>query len=289
MPSQKHRQCRPRSLSLFFALALMLSGLGEAQAATTCHDAVCAPAKPLVSQPLTGNPAAAGIPKPLQSLVALGVAHIVHTFPAPDGLQGYLVSQHGQYEVLYGLHGYLLVGGLITPNGVNATQTLYRKYAPKPDVAAVAAAVQRDSEVVHVGHAGPTVIVFFDPNCIFCHKLYESFAPLVRAGRLRVTYVPVGFLKPSSPGKAAAILTAHDPAAALNEDESRFNTGAEEGGITPVKPTPLIAAAFKRHLHEMQQLQSDGTPTLLYQERGGHWAVNMGVPQNMTAFLAGLK
>ena len=262
--------------------AVLATNLAVTARADSCHDAACTSAA-------AHNAVARAVPKPLQSLVSLGVASIVRMFPAPDGLQGYLVSQHGQYEVLYGLHGYLLVGGLITPNGVNATQTLYQKYAPKPDIAAVAMAVQRDAEVVRVGHAGPAVIVFFDPNCIFCHKLYESFAPLIQAGRLRVTYVPVGFLKPSSPGKAAAILMARNRAAALAQDESRFNAGAEEGGITPVKPTPAVTAALQRHLHEMQQLQSDGTPTLLYQERGGHWAVNMGVPQNMQAFLAELN
>lgn len=232
--------------------------------------------------------AAPTVPQPLESLVQLGAARIARMFPAPDGLQGYLVEQHGQYEVLYGLHGYLLVGGLISPKGINLTQTLYQQYAPKPNTKNVAVAVGRDAHVVREGKGGPRVIVFFDPNCSFCHKLYESFAPLVQAGRLRVTYVPVGFLKPSSAGKAAAILTAHDPAAALAYDEAHFNVGIEEGGITPVKAPPMVAAALKQHLHEMQQLQSDGTPTLLYRTRAGRWAVTMGVPPNMSAFLAKL-
>ena len=229
------------------------------------------------------------VPQPLESLVQLGVASIVRTFPAPDGLEGYLVDQRNQYEVLYGLHGYLLVGGLITPQGINETEVLYRQYAPKPDYAPVAEKVLHDPNVVRVGHAGPSVIVFFDPNCIFCHKLYESFEPLIQDGRLRVTYVPVGFLKASSVGKAAAILEARDKPAALALDESRFNDSTEEGGIQPVKPTAAMTAVLQKHLQEMQSLQSSGTPTLLYQNKSGHWATNMGVPQNVSAFLAGLK
>ena len=229
------------------------------------------------------------VPRPLENLVQLGAASIVRAFPAPDGLQGYLIDQRGQYEVLFGLNGYLLVGGLISPQGANMTQTLYQQYAPKPDYSSVAAAVMRDKYVIHVGHAGPSVIAFVDPNCIFCHKLYKTFAPEVAAGKLRVTYVPVGFLKPSSEGKAAAILQSPNPAAALNYDEAHFNDAVEEGGIKPAKPTSAVSAALQSHMTEMQSLHSSGTPTLLYQTKAGQWTAQMGMPQNMAAFLSGVR
>ncbi len=233
--------------------------------------------------------AAAAIPKPLESLVSLGAAKIIKTFRAPAGLQGYLVAQGGQYEVLYGLRGYLLVGGLISPSGQNETGVLYNKYAPKPDYKKVAGSLAQDRYLVRDGHKGPRIYVFEDPNCIFCHKLFVALAPFIRNGQLTVDWVPVGFLKPDSAGKAAAILEARNRLAELDQDENRFNSATEEGGIAPAKPTAAVARALNAHLHEMQVLHANGTPTLLYQVKTGQWASSVGMPPDIAALISHLK
>ncbi len=57
-------------------------------------------------------------------------------------------------------------------------------------------------------------IIIIDPNCIFCHTLYQQVQTLIDAGQLQVRWLPVPFRDPSSPGKAAAILNAGSDAAA---------------------------------------------------------------------------
>ena len=65
------------------ALAAVLAmNLAVTARADSCHDAACTSAA-------AHNAVARAVPKPLQSLVSLGVASIVRMFPAPDGLQGY--------------------------------------------------------------------------------------------------------------------------------------------------------------------------------------------------------
>ena len=233
--------------------------------------------------------ASAAVPRPLESLVSLGAAKIIKTFRAPAGLQGYLVAQGGQYEVLYGLRGYLLVGGLISPSGQNETGVLYNKYAPKPDYKKVADSLAHDRYIVRDGHNGPRIYVFEDPNCIFCHKLFVALAPFIREGKLTVDWVPVGFLKPDSAGKAAAILEAHDRLAKFDQDENRFDSATEEGGISPAKPTSAVAQALDTHLREMQTLHANGTPTLLYQVKTGQWASSIGMPPDIAALISHLR
>ena len=64
-----------------------------------------------------------------------------------------------------------------------------------------------------------TVYVFTDPNCPYCNKLWADARPWVDAGKLQLRHVMVGILTPTSAGKAAALLGAKDPAAALDAYE----------------------------------------------------------------------
>src|SRR5580698_4973822 len=80
-----------------------------------------------------------------------------------------------------------------------------------------------------------TIYVFMDPNCIFCHYAWEAFQPYEAVG-LQVQWIPMGFLKPDSSGKAAALLDARDGAALLRENEVKFSEANESGGIKPSNP-----------------------------------------------------
>ena len=58
--------------------------------------------------------------------------------------------------------------------------------------------------------------VFTDPNCPYCNKLWADARPCVDAGKRQLRHVMVGILTPTSAGKAAALLGAKDPAAAMD-------------------------------------------------------------------------
>ena len=44
---------------------------------------------------------------------------------------------------------------------------------------------------IQEGHQGPIIYDFQDPNCPYCHVMYEHEAALIQAGKLTVRYVPV--------------------------------------------------------------------------------------------------
>lgn len=77
----------------------------------------------------------------------------------------------------------------------------------------------------------PVIDAFVDPNCLFCHRWFEQEKPLVEKGRVAFRIIPVGALKPSSPIRAAEILSAPDPLALWIKNENRFKTSTETGGI----------------------------------------------------------
>lgn len=136
----------------------------------------------------------------------------------------------------------------------------------------------RHADTFLVGSRGPELTAFMDPNCIWCHRLYEKAMPLVRAGKLHLRVALVGFLKPTSAAKAAAILAARHPAQALAFNESHFNVIAEEGGIRPDYHAPLsIHRAVSDNTHLLAQTGEEATPTLLYYTKAKRWHLQHGL------------
>lgn len=214
----------------------------------------------------------------------------VSTFKGPDGLTGVVATGAGGFRSIVWVtrHGkaVLVQGTLIGSNGTNYSQNAMYATGILQRPAKVLKKLLADGDPIHAGHAGPVITVLFDPNCIFCHLLHKAFLPLVKAGKVQVDYVLVGIIKPDSFGKATSILQASDPLAALNEDEAKFDKKTEEGGY-PVDQ--ILHAKYETVVRAngtaMQQLGSNGTPTLLFCNKSGAVQVQAGMPPNPGTFV----
>jgi thiol:disulfide interchange protein DsbG len=116
--------------------------------------------------------------------------------------------------------------------------------------------------------------VFEDPNCSACHAFGKSVGPSIDAGKLRVRVIPVGFLKPDSAARAAAILSAKEPAAAWRANEATFKIAVEEGGYPAGRPAPAALAQVRANTQLLSRVNQGriATPTILYCDK-------VGVPQ----------
>jgi thiol:disulfide interchange protein DsbG len=119
------------------------------------------------------------------------------------------------------------------------------------------------------GEGQRVVYVIFDPNCPYCHVVYQESQAHLKGFQFR--WIPVGVLTPSSPGKAAALLAAKDPLAALRQNEDHFvRARGKLGGIAPLQ---TISAATAGELQDnLMLLQATGmrvVPKLLYLRRNG--------------------
>lgn len=217
--------------------------------------------------------------------ISHGRAEAEKIFPGPAGLTGVLLRLQGRKLVGWltadGQH--LLIGSLIGPDGANETRAAMERLGliPKPIPAERFALESVQAEGFTVGRKGALLTAFIDPNCIYCHKFYKQVMPLVNAGRVRVRFIPVAFLKPSSPAKAVALLAASDPAAALAKKEDKFDTAHEEGGITPAPhPAPDIEAKVKANTELLAKSGEVATPTLVYCNRQGKPVLLQGLPKD---------
>ena len=230
------------------------------------------------------------LPEALQHIQSQGVV-IVKSFAAPDGLTGWVVRIEGHYVVLYSTPSgdYLVSGALVDKSGRNLSALYTDQYVPKPDVSKLVAALGPDPWLVEEGAPqAPLIYVYADPNCIYCNKLWTDLRPYVQSGKVRVRWALLAFLKPSSKGRAAAILSAHDRAAALAQDETRFDKDHEEGGIEELRPVPLdVDNVITMHTEQMQEAGDMGTPTIIFQGQSG-WNMTYGAPKDIAAFIANL-
>lgn len=124
-----------------------------------------------------------------------------------------------------------------------------------------------------------TLYVFIDPNCLYCHLAWKALQPYEKAG-LQVKWIPVAFQKPSSAGRAAAIMQARDPAAALRENEIKYRHKTYDGGIKPLaKIRPDIDKALDANLALMEKTGAPGTPLLVWKDAGGKIGFRNGMPR----------
>lgn len=206
--------------------------------------------------------------------VTHGQAKAEKVFPGPGGLTGIEATLQGHPTVAFATADgkYLIAGPVLNTQGEDEAHAAMMKLGliPKPTSAATMAGKAAHAASFVLGTSGPEITAFVDPNCIFCHKFYEEAKALIEAGKLRVRYVVVAFLKPSSAPKAAAILGATDPAAAMAENEKGFDTVTEEGGIAPAQnPAAATLSAVENNTRLLGESGEMATPTLIYCNQKG--------------------
>lgn len=246
----------------------------------------------LITMPLIPLSAASAATTPtisttfLQNALHLsGPIKILKTEPGPPGLTAALISVGGQKGLVWiiGNDSAVTLGDVRDGKGNDLTKqmAIAMGLMPKPLKPAAIAKAITGLDTFVIGAKGPEVTVFVDPNCIFCHELYVQAQPLLNAGKLRLRIVMVGFLKPTSFAKSAAVLMQSDHAKALATDENTFDKKDEEGGIKPAKTIPpAIEKDIKANTHVLAQTGDEATPTLLYADAAGQWQMVQGMPDH---------
>ncbi|UEO00451.1 hypothetical protein A9R16_003355 [Acidiferrobacter thiooxydans] len=155
-------------------------------------------------------------------------------------------------------------------------------YAPRERV------LPRDLHAITRGHGPYTLYIFWDPNCLYCHLLYEK---LVRHAQRQLTihWVPVGIIKASSLGKAAAVIAGGW--SALQKDERGFHLHTESGAIAPSRDRRALgeARANTKALAELMVRHGQraiATPTLWDPQT--HW-LRLGMPPSIAILLRSLQ
>jgi thiol:disulfide interchange protein DsbG len=218
-----------------------------------------------------------GYPPAVKALADRGLT-IESQFEAPGGLTGYAARAGGREVVFYATPDgeNVVVGTMIDARGNNLTRSHMAKHMPAPDLSADWAKLE-EADWVAVGAEDPerVVYMFTDPNCPYCNSIWKATKPYYDNG-LQVRHIMVGILRQSSMAKAAAILGADDPAAALRRHEESYE---DDGGIAPAEDVSgEVEAQLKANNQLMRELGVNGTPAIFYKDGEGTVKSANGMP-----------
>lgn len=217
---------------------------------------------------------AAELPPALDYMIESGAANLVESFETDkEGLDGYVIKQpDGNHVIVYGMGKHSMAGVLLDEEGRNLTNRYADLYIPKPDHSDVAEDLKETNRVVTEGSAdAPEMYVFADPNCGYCKRFYSQTRDLVANGELRINWVMVGFLHPSSEGIAAAVI--EGGVDALEQANTQGRNQAPKLTDIPADLSSKITANGA----DMSAVGITGTPGLLYKTDAG-WQTKSGVP-----------
>jgi thiol:disulfide interchange protein DsbG len=135
--------------------------------------------------------------------------------------------------------------------------------------------------------AANTVYVFFDTTCPHCAHLWQAAKPLV--GKLKIVWMPVGYLRPQSTTQGATILSAASPADKMEENEK--SVLARLAGITPSATlSPEVLAQIKTNTKILSDLKSEAVPVIVYRnaKTGQYGKVEGALDTEQLSSLVGL-
>ncbi|WP_104202211.1 thiol:disulfide interchange protein DsbG [Billgrantia saliphila] len=198
-------------------------------------------------------------PAPVQALVEQGL-EIHGEFEAPSGLTGYAASHQGREMTVYltadGNHA--IAGSLIDAEGNDVGEAALDELVRQPQEEKVWQQLEASHWIADGRDDAPRVLyTFTDPNCPYCHRFWEATRPWVEAGDVQLRHIMVGILQQDSPAKAASLLGAEDPEAALRE-----HNGGDE--IAPAAQPRDIEDQVFRNNQLFEELGFYATPTTVY-------------------------
>lgn len=216
-------------------------------------------------------------PAPVKALEAQGV-EVMGTFEAPGGLTGYAGMIRQQPLAIYVTQDgkQAVVGTMIDAKGVELSEEPLNRLVNKPMTERTWKQLEGSTWIADGVKSAPRVIyTFTDPNCPYCNKFWNDARPWVKAGKVQIRHVMVAILGPTSPGKAAALLSAQDPQAALTQHEQQHGSG----GVKPLaQVSPKVSAQLDANYKLMQQLGFAATPATLYKDTDGNLQNMQGAP-----------
>jgi thiol:disulfide interchange protein DsbG len=216
-------------------------------------------------------------PAPIKAIEAEGV-EVIGRFDAPGGLKGYAAMVQQQPLAIYVTADgkQAIVGTMLDAKGKNLSQEPLDRLVSKPMTLKTWNQLEKSNWIANGSKSAPRIIyTFTDPNCPYCNKFWNEAQPWVKAGKVQVRHVLVGILMETSAGKAAALLSAADPQAALVLHEQQHASG----GVKPLKEiTAKVRAQLDANEALMQQLGSSATPTTFYKDASGNLQKVQGAP-----------
>ena len=233
------------------------------------------------------GPAAGDLPS--EKFLAEQGLTVVGPMPAVGGLKAWAAYREQQAIPIYRLPDgkHWVIGTVIDAQGKDVNAKALQSTVQKP----MSQQTWADLERTHwIGDGKPDApqiaYVFTDPNCPYCNQLWREARPLVQSGQLQLRHILVAVLRPSSEGKAAAILQAPSPEQALAGHAQAYadahGKSPDTLGIAALPRIPLSARdALANNVSLMTAMGLRATPATIWKNAQGSVQIRTGMPPGL--------
>lgn len=216
-------------------------------------------------------------PAAIQALEQQGLT-IIQEFDAGAPVRTFAAVAGDRPVAVYLMQdGSAIVGTRLDADGQPLDDAALEELVAKPMSDQAWAQLESSSWVLDGQADAPRIVyTFTDANCPFCNRFWEAARPWVDAGKVQLRHVMVGVIKEDSLTKAAAILGAADPSAALAENERKH----QRGGIAPARSVPTEIGRQLEDNHQLMLLLGfRGTPGIVVKGAEGLISKHNGMPR----------
>ena len=251
----------------------------------------------------TATAQAQRLPAPVAALEHQGL-HITGRFKSESGLKAYAGVVDGHPVALYLTPDgkFAMAGTMLDSDGDALDREAIASAVSQPLVAADWRRLDESGWVADGKPTAPRVVyVFTDPNCPYCAKLWADARPWVDSGKVQLRHIIVGILTPTSPAKAAALLSAKDPSEALRGYEAAHAPAIVKAvaaggrphalgdeGLKPLGDVPAaMAARIDANAKLMASFGLQATPGVVWKDAAGVIRKSAGVPDSELAQVLG--
>jgi len=130
--------------------------------------------------------------------------------------------------------------------------------------------------------AAPHLWMIIDPQCIYSIRAYQVLHPLIEAGKLQLSLIPVSLLDYEDKGQSTR------SALALLSKPAEQMAAAWQAGSVNDSPSPLAADRLNGNMAIAQAIGLQGTPTLVWKKTDGTEGRLDGLPNDVQALLASI-
>lgn len=214
---------------------------------------------------------------------------VVGPMPAEGGLKAWAAYRDQQPIPIYRLPDgkHWVIGTVIDAQGKDVNAKALQTAVQKP----MGQQAWADLERTHwIGDGKPDApliaYVFTDPNCPYCNQLWREARPMVQSGQLQLRHILVAVLRPSSEGKAAAILQSASPEQALASHAQAYASAHGKNpdtlGIAALPRIPLSARdALANNVSLMTAMGLRATPATVWKNAQGAVQIRTGMPPGL--------
>lgn len=286
----------PRLLAPLRPISALLIPIFAAAAATVVAVAYARDVLP-ASNVATGAAVIAASDLPSAQFLAEQGLRIVGPMQTAGGLKAWAAYRDQQPVPIYRLPDgkHWVIGTVIDAQGKDVNAKTLQNAVQKP----MGQQLWSDLERTHwIGDGKPDApqiaYVFTDPNCPYCNQLWRDARPLVQSGQLQLRHILVGILRPSSEGKAAAILAAKAPEQALASHALAYadahGKNPDTLGVAALQRIPLSARdALANNLSLMNSMGLRATPATIWKNAQGMVLTRTGMPPGLLDHVMGLS